>query len=53
MAKCDACKTEFEDLFIIEDGTKLCARCLEMDALRQDTAPNPTQTTVVLDQDKE
>jgi len=53
MAKCDACKTEFEDLFIIEDGTKLCARCLEMDALEQDTTPNPTQTTVVLDHDKE
>lgn len=50
MPNCDACKAEFEDLFIVEDGTKLCARCLEMEAFEK-IATESSHATVVLDQD--
>jgi hypothetical protein len=30
MPVCDACHHELGDVFVIEDGSTLCARCLEM-----------------------
>ena len=43
MPQCDACKADFEDLFIVEDGTKLCARCLEMEAFEKIAAVESSQ----------
>lgn len=29
MAVCDACHQDLGNVFLVEDGSKLCARCLE------------------------
>ena len=30
MAVCDACHQDLGNVFLVEDGAKLCARCLEL-----------------------
>jgi uncharacterized protein (UPF0212 family) len=53
MPICDACQGELGDVFIVEDGTKLCARCLEMGVFDKKTDEERARLTLVLDRDEE
>ena len=49
MPRCDACKEELGAVFIVEDGTKVCARCLEMGAFDKKPGEERARLTLVLD----
>jgi len=54
MPVCDACHQDLGDVFVVEDGTKLCARCLEMGVYdNKKPAEERARLTLVLDGDDE
>jgi hypothetical protein len=53
MPQCDACHQDLGDVFVVEDGAKLCARCLEMGVNDKKPDTERTRLTLVLDGDDE
>ena len=49
MAVCDACHQDLGNVFLVEDGSKLCARCLELKKPNEDDS----RMTLVLDEEDE
>ena len=52
MPVCDACHRDLGDVFIIEDGAQLCARCLEMGLNDKKPDEERARLTLVLDGDE-
>jgi hypothetical protein len=51
MPVCDACQADLGDVFVIEDGSKLCARCLEMGIGDKPPSEERSRLTLVLDEE--
>ncbi|MBV8083100.1 MAG: hypothetical protein JOY86_09015 [Candidatus Eremiobacteraeota bacterium] len=53
MPVCDACHRELGDVFVVEDGSTLCARCLEMGINDNKPMEERSRMMLVLDGDDE
>jgi len=53
MPICSACHRDLGEVFAVEDGTVLCARCLEMGVNDKKPAEERSRLMLVLDGDDE
>ncbi|HZV78242.1 MAG TPA: hypothetical protein VFF60_01385 [Candidatus Binatus sp.] len=53
MPVCDACHRDLGDVFVVDDGSKLCARCLEMGVHDRRPPEERSRMMLVLDGDDE
>jgi hypothetical protein len=53
MPECSACHRDLGDVFVVEDGSKLCARCLEMGVNDKKPLEERERLMLVLDGDDE